>query len=105
MIIDSYVPNFKTNSSGVVSSVSIKFLEYFGYDKDDIESTNFSRLVVNSSTVQKVMAESIRYKKAISIVTDFIKKDGSTVSAELTIFPSFGIDGLAQEYSFYLDLL
>lgn len=105
VIIDSYVPNFKTNSNGVISSVSVKFLEYFGYDKQDVEGTNFSTFVSNSSAVQKVMAESIRYKKAISTLTNFIKKDGTEIEGELTIFPSFGIDGLAHEYSFYIDLL
>lgn len=105
VIIDSYVPNFKTNSNGVISSVSVKFLEYFGYEKQDVEGSNFAKFVASSSAVQKVMAESIRYKKAISTMTNFIKKDGKEIEGELTIFPSFGIDGLAQEYSFYIDLL
>lgn len=105
VIIDSYVPNFKTNSNGVISTVSIKFLDFFEYDKSDVESQNFTKLISNSSSVQKVMAESIRYKKAISTQAVFIKKDGSEVECELTIFPSFGVDGMAQEYAFYLDLL
>lgn len=105
VIIDSYVPNFKTNSNGVISSVSVKFLEYFGYEKQEVEGSNFAKFVASSSAVQKVMAESIRYKKAISTMTNFIKKDGKEIEGELTIFPSFGIDGLAQEYSFYIDLL
>jgi CheY-like chemotaxis protein len=105
VIIDSYVPNFKTNSNGVISTVSIKFLAFFEYDKSDVESQNFTKLVSNSSSVQKVMAESIRYKKAISTQAIFIKKDGSEVECELTIFPSFGVDGMAHEYAFYLDLL
>ncbi|MEW6552349.1 MAG: response regulator [Campylobacterota bacterium] len=105
VIIDSYVPNFKTNSNGVISSVSAKFLEYFGYEKQEVEGSNFAKFVASSSAVQKVMAESIRYKKAISTMTNFIKKDGKEIEGELTIFPSFGIDGLAQEYSFYIDLL
>ncbi len=105
VIIDSYVPNFKTNSNGIISTVSIKFLAFFEYDKSDVESQNFTKLVSNSSSVQKVMAESIRYKKAISTQAIFIKKDGSEVECELTIFPSFGVDGMAHEYAFYLDLL
>ncbi|MCK9337613.1 MAG: response regulator [Arcobacteraceae bacterium] len=105
VIIDSYVPNFRTNSSGVISTVSIKFLEFFKYDKIDVELQNFSKFILNSSAVQKVMAESIRYKKAISTKTVFIKQDGSEVDCELTIFPSFGVDGMAHEYSFYIDLL
>lgn len=105
VIIDSYVPNFKTNSNGVISSVSVKFLEYFGYDKQEVEGNNFAKFVSSSSAVQKVMAESIRYKKAISTITSFINKDGDEIEGELTIFPSFGIDGLAHEYSFYIDLL
>ncbi|QOG12883.1 response regulator [Arcobacter sp. FWKO B] len=104
VIIDSYVPNFKTSPNGVISSVSVKFLEFFGYEREEVEAQNFSKFVANSSAVQKVMAESIRYKKAISTMTNFIKKDGFEVESELTIFPSFGIDGLANEYSFYLDL-
>lgn len=105
VIIDSYVPNFKTNSNGVISSVSVKFLEYFGYDKQEVEGINFAQFVSSSSAVQKVMAESIRYKKAISTLTNFITKEGKEIEGELTIFPSFGIDGLAHEYSFYIDLL
>lgn len=105
VIIDSYVPNFKTSSNGVVSSVSVKFLEYFGYEKQEVEGSNFAKFVTSSSAVQKVMAESIRYKKAISTITSFINKEGDEIEGELTIFPSFGIDGLAQEYSFYIDLL
>jgi len=105
VIIDSYVPNFKTNSSGVISSVSVKFLEYFGYDKQEVEGINFAQFVSSSSAVQKVMAESIRYKKAISTLTNFITKEGKEIEGEITIFPSFGIDGLAHEYSFYIDLL
>lgn len=105
VIIDSYVPNFKTNSSGAIVFASIKFMEFFGYDKGEVEGVNFSQFVESSSVVQKIMAESIRFKKAVSTVTGFVKKDGTVVSAKLTIFPSFGLDGLANEYSFYLDLL
>ncbi|MCK9161734.1 MAG: response regulator [Arcobacter butzleri] len=105
VIIDYFVPCFKTDASGNIVHISSKYLSYFGYEKSDILGIAFSKVISNSSSIQKVMAESIRHKKAISASGEFIKKDSSLVKGELTIFPSFGLDGLANEYSFYIDML
>lgn len=105
-IIDNFVFTFQTDKTGNIFSASTKFIDFFGYDKENINNMNINDLKCEScegENFQQLMLKAIHTKRTIASTHTFITNEGTKTVFDLTMTPNYGSDSLVNGYTFYLE--
>ena len=105
-IIDNFVLFCQTDTKGDIIKASTKFINYFGYNKDDISKINISQLkceMCQGESFQQLMLRAIHTKKTIVSSHTFIA-NSNRVDLNITMTPNYDQNSLVTGYTFYLDI-
>ncbi len=105
---DKYISIIHTDKNAIITEVSTKFCNLYGYTKDEIIGEKITKIQDekhNDSEIQKHMLEAIHKKISISAVHNFRTKDGKLLECNMIMNPHFGDDSYIDGYTFYQDLI
>ncbi len=108
ILSDNYISIIYTDKNAIITDVSTKFCNLYGYTKDEIIGEKITQIQDdghNDSEIQKHMLEAIHKKTSISTVHNFKTKDGKQLECNMMMNPHFGADSYIDGYTFYQDLI
>ncbi len=108
VLSDNYISIIHTDKNAIITDVSTKFCNLYGYTKDEIIGKKITKIQGkshNDSEIQKHMLEAIHKKMSISSVHNFQTKDGKQLECNMMMNPHFGADSYINGYTFYQDLI
>ncbi len=108
VLSDNYISIIYTDKNAIITDVSTKFCNLYGYTKDEIIGEKITQIQDdghNDSEIQKYMLEAIHKKISISTVHNFQTKDGKQLECNMMMNPHFGADNYIDGYTFYQDLI
>ena len=101
---DNFINIIRTDKKGIITEVSTKFCQQFGYKKDEIIGKSISS-IEDGNKIQKYMLDVMYEKKVMTKIHTFNSKDGKKLECNMTLNPSYGEDKYIIAYQFYLDII